>query len=880
MDKRKPGGVEAAVVWRAGPGEGRIEIRNGILEDMQISAGRCSAADGSFQSEGAEAVRLTITVGDAHVSPGAHSTRVTVRSETHAFSFFLRDVTAEWPIWIPEYGVAVCRPDDTRHYREIAEAIRGSGAMSELQRIEAEPEESYEAACSANRDMMCPTWLGVGRDMRLFRVGYQQDFGYWGYVEPCYHSKRPADTDPARPITIGFCVGRGAACEVRITRRLEEGVLPILTSVQEDGDVSYHVSAFATLEKQPLSRDAVRGSEWRAAYAHTGGNMYTEEDLRELKEVLEEETTGREEEIVCCIRVSAVNTGQAPRYAWFKALGGHWKKSPENRRYVGETGFSEANGRVYGINHLDGRPMPQEEMAVLVPPGGTATMQMIIPHQPLPEERAAALAQMDVDAHLDACREFWRAKLQSAAQISVPEPAVNERIQAGLLHCDLVALGREPDGNILATIGWYSPIGSESSPIIQFFDAMGWHGLAERAINFFLDRQKDDGFIQNFGAYQLETGGVLWTMGEHYRFTRDREWVERVRPKMLKACEYLLEWRNRNKGEDLRGRGYGLQDGKVADPEDFFHSFMLNALSYVGIQRSAEMLADVDPENAGRLAKEAEAYRADIRTAFREAVENSPVIPTGDGTWVPAPPPWAEQPGALALYAEGGNWFTHGAFGARDSLIGSLYLVICDCLEPSEQEAAFLLRAHQELFTVRNAGLSQPYYCRHDFIHLRRGEVKAFLKTFYNQFTALQDRETYTFWEHYFHASQHKTHEEGWFLMQIRWMLWIEDGDTLKLLSAIPRGWLKQGQRIELKKVATYFGSLDLEVTSGVAEGLIEAKVSCSGERKPKDIHLRLPHPAGRKAVTVEGGRYDPETETVHITGFEGKATVRVRFDT
>ena len=80
--------------------------------------------------------------------------------------------------------------------------------------------------------------------------------------------------------------------------------------------------------------------------------------------------------------------------------------------------------------------------------------------------------------------------------------------------------------------------------------------------------------------------------------------------------------------------------------------------------------------------------------------------------------------------------------------------------------------------THRNAGFSQPYYCRHDWIHLKRDEVKQYLKTYYNQFTALQDRETYTFWEHYYGVSQHKTHEEAWFLMQTRWMLWHEEVES------------------------------------------------------------------------------------------------------
>lgn len=798
----------------------------------------------------------------AVLAPGANSTRATVKAGKTAISFFLRDVNPETPIYLPEHGVCVTSADDLRSYREIAESVRSKGLVSDQQRIESEPEETYENACKANRSEMCPTWLGMGRDMRIFRFGYKPEFGYWGYIEPCYHTMRPGDKEPQ---AISFCIGKGAACRVDITRRLEEGVLPILNSIQKEEDISYHLTAFASLEKQPLSAGRVRGTEWRAAYANTGGNMLTEGDRKAIGGLLEREKTGREEETICCVRVRAENSGAVPRYAWFKALHGTWKAAPAAKGYSGKAGFSEAEGRVFGINRLNGKPMPQPEMAILLQPGASVTVEFLVPHRPLPHDRAKNLARMDFDTHLAACRAFWKRKLSFAAQISVPEPAVDERIRAGLLHCDVAALGKEPSGDVLATIGWYSPIGSESAPIIQFFDTMGWHKLAERSIQFFLDRQREDGFMQNFARYQLETGGVLWTMGEHYRYTRDRKWAARVKPNVLKACEYLLKWRDRNKKTGLRGKGYGLQDGKVADPEDFFHSFMLNALSYIGIARSAEMLADVDPGSARRLSREARAFKRDIRAAFREAVGRSPVIPTGDGTWSQSAPPWSEYPGPLALYAEGGEWFSHGAFGTRDSLIGPLYLFIGEVFSPDEPEAALALKAHQELFTVRNAGLSQPYYCRHDYLHLRRGEVKAFLKTYYNQFTALQDRETYTFWEHYFHVSQHKTHEEGWFLMQTRWMLAMEEGMCLTLLGGAPRKWLEQGKRISVRGIATYFGPISFTVESNADKGEIRARYELPSGRGPGKLVFRLPHPAGMRALKCEGGRYCAATESVVV---------------
>jgi len=45
--------------------------------------------------------------------------------------------------------------------------------------------------------------------------------------------------------------------------------------------------------------------------------------------------------------------------------------------------------------------------------------------------------------------------------------------------------------------------------------------------------------------------------------------------------------------------------GKVADPEDNFHQFMLNGYAYIGLSRVAEILAEIDPDQSILLKKEA-----------------------------------------------------------------------------------------------------------------------------------------------------------------------------------------------------------------------------------------------------------------------------------
>jgi len=132
----------------------------------------------------------------------------------------------------------------------------------------------------------------------------------------------------------------------------------------------------------------------------------------------------------------------------------------------------------------------------------------------------------------------------------------------------------------------------------------------------------------------------------------------------------------------------------------------------------------------------------------------------------------AEACGPLSLYVERGRWFSHLTFFCRDSLLGPLYLIFQEVIDPNEKVADLLVNYHTELMCTHNVAFSQPYYSPHPWVHLRRGEVKAFLKSYYNSFVSLADRETFTFWEHYPGVgSPHKTHEEGWFLMQTQWML-------------------------------------------------------------------------------------------------------------
>lgn len=878
---------QVMIVWREAPGGGKIVVHHGELVKGGFVADGGTFTDSHYEPRAQANVRLLLEV-EGRFRPGADSTRVSVGDAGNPFTFWVRDVSARYPVYIPAYGVIVTEAGDGRTYGEIEAAIRANGLLTHMQRMELEEEANYEAAAGKAKDLHFQTWLGISRDIRIFAVEFNAFCGSnYDWVQPKLHF--PDVTLPETnggSVRYNFRYGRGAGYSKGTTRHLEEGVLPIVHGTLRDDEVIYKSTIFATLEHSGLAEGNVRGTHYLVAGGHTGGNMFTPEQLAQYERLAESELD-QPEETVLYYRIEAMNTARVPRFCYVIAPAPNATGAPTNIQsgvnyhYDHEQGYGifTDTGRIYAINTLNGQPMPDEEMAVLLQPGETATFIFAIPHRPIPVARATRLAAADFAERHAACRNYWLGKLAAVGSVAVPERRIDEMYRAGLLHLDLIMYGLEPAGTVAPAIGIYSPIGSESAPIIMHMDSVGWHSLARRSIMYFIDKQHESGLIQNFQDYMLETGCVMWLVGEHYRYTRDEQWVQEIKPQMRKAFEFTVAWRRRNEREELRGKGYGMLDGKAADPEDPYHSFMLNGYAYIGMQRMAEIYADCDPAFSAAAAREAEAFKQDIRTALFESLAQGPAVPLGDGSWCPTVAPWTESIGPVGLFADSGKWYTHGTMFARDSLLGPLYLIYNEVVGIEEPVSSFMLNYHAELMCTDNVVFSQPYYSRHPWVHLMRGEVKPFLRGYYHCLSALADRETYTFGEHlYAQTSPHKTHEEGWFLMETRWMLYMEAGRSLKLLPGIPRAWLEPGKAISLNRMASYFGAITLQVQSRLESGFIHAVITLDPDRLPDEVAIRLPHPDYRRALRAEGGEYDPDTEVVRITAVQRMMEVKLFF--
>lgn len=872
--------VTVRVVWKHAPATGTVVIRNGSSVDVVSPKGKRKSGGREFQFSPNDPPALVLETTGSNIESGPDATVISINTTNHAFSFFLRDVQDGYPIYLPEYNVVVLPAHDSRSYQEIEKDILQRRTRTKIQRIEEEPETSFAAVAPKNRKMSVPIWLGISRDMRLFEISEElEDMAQEGkIIRPKYAT---ASTPPPQneSNTYIYALGRGVGVKNNITRKLDDNVMPIYHSELLDDDVLYHSVSFVSFAGSPLNASTNKGTHYIVSDKHSYGRSFKEEHLKEVEEKMKT-AYDFNDDMVLYVRTTIENKGVVPRYAWIKTprpgTGWWYKKIHE---YDANTGFSNyTKDRVFCISQLNGKPLKNEEISILLKPGEKVEYDLLMPHTPISAEKASALKKQSFEEKLKESRLFWQRKLANAAAIDLPEKRIENMLRAGLLHLDLVTYGQEPGGTLSANIGVYTPIGTESSPIIQYYLSMGWHDEARRALNYFLETQLSSGYIQNYEGYTVETGAALWTMGEYMRYTGDINWLNRSKEKILKSCDYLIQWRNKNKKDDLKGRGYGMIDGKVADPEDHYHQFMLNGYAYLGLSRIAEVLKNTDPASASRIQKEADEWKKDILLTVKNLLGLSPVVPLGDGRWVPTLPPWAEADAPRALYQKKETYWSHGTFTGADAMLGPLYLVFCEVIAPQSAEAKMMLDYHSELFFQENAAFSQPYYSRHNWLQARLGMVKPFLSTYYNTFSAHADRETFTFWEHMYRVSQHKTHEEAWFLMETRWMLYMEEGDTLNLLKTIPRAWLEDGKEISLQGVRSYFGKVNLKVKSNTAKGYIEASVECPRDRKPRTVTIRLPHPDHKRPSKVTGGTYNEKTETITVNQFNGVAQVRVEF--
>ena len=99
----------------------------------------------------------------------------------------------------------------------------------------------------------------------------------------------------------------------------------------------------------------------------------------------------------------------------------------------------------------------------------------------------------------------------------------------------------------------------------------------------------------------------MWGMAEHWRLTRDKAWMERVAPHLVKACDWVIRERQATMTQQPDGSRpieYGfLPAGGLEDVQDYWYWVATNAATVWGFDALAAALADYGHPEAARLAE-------------------------------------------------------------------------------------------------------------------------------------------------------------------------------------------------------------------------------------------------------------------------------------
>jgi hypothetical protein len=434
-------------------------------------------------------------------------------------------------------------------------------------------------------------------------------------------------------------------------------------------------------------------------------------------------------------------------------------------------------------------------------------------------------------------------------------------------------------------------------------DRRGYHREAQECLDAWLHYQGTVGLPGDFsskegilygaggyesGGYNQHHGWILWCLAEHYRFTHDETWLRQAAGGILAGADWIIRETKRTGARHPLERGL-LPAGSLEDIGDWWPWLSTSCYTWRGLDSAGWALAQINHPEAERIRAAAAAFHTNLLDNFRAAAERSPVMRLRDGTAVPHFPSNVHRRGRSF------GWIC-------ETLEGALHLLITGALEAHSPEAEWILKDYEDnLYLSNQYGYTLPDFEKYWFgrggmsmqacllldvePYLARDDVKQALRAMFNAIAVSHFPDVHMNTEHAlpdmgdWRGDHFKSSDEanacGW----LRQIFVREQGDSLWLGQAVPREWLKPGQRCGIERAATYFGPVSVVYTGG--ENEITAQVAGPMRNLPKDIRLRFRAPGERRLLSalVNGKPWKRiEGDWVLLPGNIGAAKVIVRY--
>ncbi len=794
----------------------------------------------------------------------------------------VEDVLANEAVYIPWAGLYVTRDPAPLSLGEYVKKVAGRKTLRE--RVAEMPDQTFERALKAVHQPIQdrgPMMLSLACDERKFVAYRDGPVGFTLKDRPsAVFDGRTHRGSRSFPYRLQPVFGDGNCAS--LTRHLEGRWLPIpVTRVDQEG-VAYTARTYVA----PLDDSPPAGApDWLRQRAVC------------VAEYTMENTGSKDAEAMLMLSVLDKQRAEREQAMTLRPVDGGVVASLDGRLLA----FLDVSGAVPLEVKNDSR-----STLVLgsLPPRAKSRVVAYLPGWNLRDDGYAVFRGQAVPL-AGRVKQYWEKLLAPAAQIELPDRLLTDVIRASQVHI-MIAAGNEQLGARIdpwTSADRYGALESESQPILRGMDMLGQQDFARRGLDFFVARYNEAGFLTT-GYTIMGSGWHLWTLAEFVDRSQDLEWFGKVAPEVARMCRWIVRQREKTKRVDARGEkvpNYGLTPpGVIADWARLTNTAFQAAHYCAGLREAARVLAKIGHPEAQTFVQNAAEYQQNILRAYRWTQARSPVVPLGNGAWVPAQPP------IFFIFGDVGGFFP-GEDGSRSwcKNADAHHLMVNRVIDPKAEEVSWMLDIMEGIeflrtglgepaydastnerlwFDLGGFNKCQPYYRRSVELYGLRDEIKPFIRGYFNTIPSLLSLENLSFWEHFHNqGGWNKTHETGWFLCQTRIMLLQERGDELWLAPFITRHWHDHGKTIRVENAPTNFGRTSYVIRSAVERGVIEAMIEPPTTRPPSRIVLRIRHPEEKpiRTVTVNGkphSDFDADKEIVRLAPGPRPLVVRVEY--
>jgi hypothetical protein len=188
--------------------------------------------------------------------------------------------------------------------------------------------------------------------------------------------------------------------------------------------------------------------------------------------------------------------------------------------------------------------------------------------------------------------------------------------------------------------------------------------------------------------------------------------------------------------------------------------------------------------------------------------------------------------------------------------------------------AGDMLNDQEDNLYYRGWGMdNEPVYMPQATAYLLRDDPKAVIRDFYSNLASAFSHTVLEPLEHRWAHQQYfgpPSTDGSWFNLYRHMLIDDLQPGVLFLAQATPRPWLEDGDKIEVSKAPTYFGTVSYTIQSQVASGRITASVHLAEQAAPETLLVRFRDPQAKpmRSVTVNGQNwtdFDAAKEWVRI---------------